>query len=154
MRELDVDDLTARLEALTGRGGLRGAAEISQEKISTLADFWPLAGFFFDGPADDPKAREKILGTPESLELLSQARDALAAVEPPWTEEALETALQSLLEATGAKPREVYQPIRVALAGTTVSPGIFETLKLLGRDESLSRIDAVLNRMSTAADTA
>ena len=153
LRELGLDDLTARLEALTGREGLRDAAEISQEKISTLADFWPLAGFFFDGPADDPKAREKILGTPEALERLAQARDALAAVEEPWTEEALETALQSVLEATGAKPRQVYQPIRVALAGGTVSPGIFETLRLLGRDESLTRIDAVLNRMSTAADT-
>ena len=58
-----------------------------------------------------------------------------------------------MLEATGAKPRQVYQPIRVALAGGTVSPGIFETLRLLGRDESLARIDAVLNGMSTAADT-
>jgi len=153
LRELGLDDLTGRLEALTGREGLRDAAEISQEKISTLADFWPLAGFFFDGPTDDPKAREKILGTPEALERLSQARDALAGVEAPWTEESLETALQSVLEATGAKPRQVYQPIRVALAGGTVSPGIFETLRLLGRDESLSRIDAVLNRMSTAADT-
>ncbi len=154
LRELGLDDLTARLETLTGRAGLRGAAEISQEKISTLADFWPLAGFFFDGPADDPAAREKILGTPEALERLAKARDALAAVEEPWTEERLETALQSVLEETGAKPRQVYQPIRVALAGGTVSPGIFETLRLLGRDESLARIDAVLNRMSTAADTA
>jgi glutamyl-tRNA synthetase len=154
LRELGLDDLTARLEALTGREGLRGAAEISQEKISTLADFWPLAGFFFDGPADDPAAREKILGTPEALERLAKARDELAAVEEPWTEAALETALQSVLEETGAKPRQVYQPIRVALAGGTVSPGIFETLRLLGREESLARIDAVLNRMSTAADTA
>ena len=154
LRELELDDLTARLEALTGRTGLRGAAEISQEKISTLADFWPLAGFFFDGPAGDPAAREKILGTPEALERLAKARDALAAVEDPWTDEALETALQGVLEDTGAKPRQIYQPIRVALAGTTVSPGIFETLRLLGRDESLSRIDAVLNRMSAAADTA
>jgi glutamyl-tRNA synthetase len=153
LRELGLDDLTGRLEALTGREGLRGAAEISQEKISTLADFWPLAGFFFDGPADDPKAREKILGTPEALALLAHARDALATVEAPWTEEALETALQGVLDASGAKPRQVYQPIRVALAGTTVSPGIFETLRLLGRDESLTRIDAVLNRMSSAADT-
>jgi len=153
VRELGLDDLTGRLEALTGREGLRDAAEISQEKISTLADFWPLAGFFFDGPADDPKAREKILGTPEALALLSEARNALAAVEAPWTEAALETALQGVLETSGAKPRLVYQPIRVALAGTTVSPGIFEALRLLGRDESLSRIDAVLNRMSAAADT-
>jgi glutamyl-tRNA synthetase len=154
LRELELDDLTARLEDLTGREGLRDAAAISQEKISTLADFWPLAGFFFNGPADDPKAREKILGAPEALERLAQAREALAAVAEPWTEEGLETALQRVLEATGAKPRLLYQPIRVAVAGGTVSPGIFETLRLLGKGESLARIDAVLNRMSTAADTA
>jgi glutamyl-tRNA synthetase len=160
LRELALDDLTARLEALTGREGLRGAAEISQEKISTLADFWPLAGFFFEGPADDPAAREKILGTPEALGRLREAREALAAVDEPWTEERLETALQSVIEGTGAKPRQVFQPIRVALAGGTISPGIFETLRLIGRDEALARIDAALksrlvplNRTSTAADT-
>jgi glutamyl-tRNA synthetase len=154
LRELELDDLTARLEDLTGREGLRDAAAISQEKISTLADFWPLSGFFFDGPADDPKAREKILGAPEALERLAQARGALAGVAEPWTEDGLETALQRVLEASGAKPRLLYQPIRVAVAGGTVSPGIFETLRLLGKGETLARIDAVLNRMSTAADTA
>src|SRR3954454_15600682 len=153
LRELELDDLTARLEALTGREGLRGAAEISQEKISTLADFWPLSGFFFDGPADDPKAREKVLGSERAREALARARAALAGVPEPWSEEALEAALQGVLERMGAKPRQVFQPIRVALAGTTVSPGIFETLRLLGREESLRRIDAALNRMSTAADT-
>jgi glutamyl-tRNA synthetase len=153
LRELGLDDLTARLEDLTGREGLRAAAEISQEKISTLSDFWPLAGFFFDGPADDPGAFEKTLGSPEALERLEQSRAALAEVPDPWSEEALEAALQGVLERTGAKPRQVYQPVRVALAGTTVSPGIFETLRVLGRDESLRRIDAALNRMSTAADT-
>jgi len=153
LRELGLDDLTARLEALTGRAGLRGAAEISQEKISTLADFWPLAGFFFDGPADDPAAREKVLGAPEAAQRLADARDALAAVEEPWTEEGLQPALQSVIDGSGAKPRQVFQPIRVALAGGTVSPGIFETLRLLGRDESLQRIDAALNRLSTSADT-
>jgi glutamyl/glutaminyl-tRNA synthetase len=49
-----------------------------------------------------------------------------------------------VVEARDAKPRDVFQPVRVALAGTTVSPGIFETLQVLGRDEALSRIDAVL----------
>ena len=152
VRELGLDDLTARLEDLTGREGLRGAVAISQEKISTLSDFWPLAGFFFDGPADDPAAREKTLGSPEAVERLEQARAALAGVED-WTEEALEAALQGVLERSGAKPRQVYQPIRVSLAGTTVSPGIFESLRLLGRDESLRRIDDALNRLPTAADT-
>ena len=153
VRELGVEDLTQRLEDLTGREGLRGAVEISQEKISTLSDFWPLAGFFFDGPADDPAARDKTLGSPDALERLEQARAALSEVPEPWTEEALETALQAVLERSGVKPGKLYQPIRVALAGTTVSPGIFETLRLLGRDESLRRIDDILNRMSTAADT-
>src|SRR5919107_1832812 len=55
VRELGVDDLTRRLEERTGRTGLRDAVEVTQEKISTLAEFWPLAGSFFDGPFDDPK---------------------------------------------------------------------------------------------------
>ncbi len=50
VRELPLDDLTARLEEFTGRSGLRDAVAISQEKISTLAEFWPLAGSFYDGP--------------------------------------------------------------------------------------------------------
>src|SRR5215204_6309815 len=64
LRDLGLDDLTARLEALTRRQGLRDAAEISQEKISTLSEFWPLVSFVFEGPADDPRAREKVLGSP------------------------------------------------------------------------------------------
>ena len=106
LRELALDDLTARLEALTGREGLRGAAAISQEKISTLADFWPLAGFFFDGPADDPEAREKSLGARRRASALAAAREALAerarAVD---ARRALETALRGVLERSGAKPQ-------------------------------------------------
>ncbi len=60
VRELSVDELTQRLETFTGRSGLRGAVEISREKIQTLADFWPLAGFFFDGPADDEGVDEDL----------------------------------------------------------------------------------------------
>ena len=152
LRELPVEDLTQRLEAMTGREGLREAVEISQEKISTLSEFWPIAGFFFDGPADDPKARDKVLGKPEALQRLEAAREALSGLEE-WSEPAIEAALQGVLDRTEAKPGQVYQPIRVALAGTTVSPGIFETLRVLGKDESLRRIDLALNRMSTAADT-
>ena len=146
LRALPLDELTGRLEALTGRTGLRGAAAISQEKISTLAEFWPLSGFFFDGPADDPKAREKILGSDRATAALAGARDALAALDGAWDEGSVEAALGPVLEAGGYKPRELYQPIRVALAGTTVSPGIFETVALMGRDETLRRIDSALRR--------
>jgi glutamyl-tRNA synthetase len=144
LREMDVDALTARLEELTGRTGLRGAVEIAQEKISTLDEFWTLCAFFFDGPADDPKAREKVLGAEGAMDRLRAAREALGGLEAPWTAESVEAALQGVVESTGAKPGKVYQPIRVAIAGTTVSPGIFESVALLGRDEVLTRLDAAL----------
>jgi glutamyl-tRNA synthetase len=143
VREMSVDDLTARIEAFTGRTGLREAVAISQEKIATLADFWPLAGFLFDGPADDPQAREKWLDGDHRHGLV-QAREALAHLEP-FDVDQIEVALREVVEADPArKPKDVFQPIRVALAGTTVSPGIFESLAVLGHDESLRRLDAAL----------
>jgi glutamyl-tRNA synthetase len=143
VRELGLDELTRRLEAFTGHPGLGDAALISREKIGTLADFWPLSGFLFDGPVDDPKAREKILGRDGALQHLEDARAAIASVEP-WTVEGVEAALQKLVEPEDVKPRDVFQPVRVAIAGTTVSPGIWESVALLGRDEALRRIDAAL----------
>ena len=145
LRELDVDDLTGRLEALTGRSGLRGAVEITQDKISTLAEFWPLTRFFFDGPIDDPAARERVLEAPGGREALAQARAALADVPEPWTEERVQAALDPVADRIGVKRKQVFQPLRVAVTGTTVSPGIFETVALLGRDETLARVDHVLN---------
>jgi glutamyl-tRNA synthetase len=142
MRELGTDEITRRLEELTGHSGLRDAVAISEEKIQTLADFWPLAGFIFDGPADDPAAREKWLSD-GGREALIDARAALEATEP-FDSEHIERALRGVVQARDAKPKDIFQPVRVALAGTTVSPGIFETLEVLGRDESLARIDAAL----------
>jgi glutamyl-tRNA synthetase len=142
LRALDADDLTARLEAYTGRDGLADAVAISREKVQTLADFWPLAGFVFDGPADDPGAREKWLDEDGRAALA----DVRAALEPldPFTQDEVQAALEGVVAARGAKPKQVFQPIRVALAGTAVSPGIFETLTVLGHDEALARIEHAL----------
>src|SRR4051794_40760768 len=145
LRELSVDDLTARLEAFTGRSGLRGAVEIAQDKISTLAEFWPLTQFFFDGPADDPAARARVLEAPGGRDALAAARAALEHVPDPWTQQDLEEALGGVAERLGVKRKQVFQPLRVAVTGTTVSPGIFETVALLGRDETLARVDHALN---------
>ena len=143
MRALPVDELTARLESFTGRSGLRDAVEISQEKMQTLADFEPLAGFIFDGPADDPKARDKWLDE-QGRSALADVRATLAPLDP-FTLEAVQEALEGVVAARGAKPKQVFQPVRVALAGTAVSPGIFETLVVLGREKSLARIDEALH---------
>jgi glutamyl-tRNA synthetase len=143
IRELGTDELTERLEEFTGRTGLHDAVEISQEKIQTLAEFWPLVGFLFDGPVDDPAAFKKVIGSNGGVQSLKAARDALATAEP-FTVENIEAALREVVESRGDKPGKVFQPVRVAIAGTTVSPGIFESVALLGRDETLARIDRAL----------
>jgi glutamyl-tRNA synthetase len=79
--------------------------------------------------------------TPEARELLAKIADALVA-EPDWTIAALEANLKSLAEAWGLGLGKLAQPLRAALTGQTTSPGIFDVLVLLGRDESLARIVA------------
>ena len=136
------------LDEVAGHPGVRGderfagAVAISQEKIHTLADFWPLAGFIFAGPATDPPAREKWLGQ-DGRAALAEVRAALAA-GADFDQAGVQTALEGVLERLGGKPRAVYQPVRVAISGTTISPGIFESVALLGREETLRRIDAAL----------
>jgi len=145
LRELSTDELTARLEQFTGRTGLRGAVQISEEKIQTLADFWPLVSFLFDGPVDDPKAFDKTIRRDGGVEALTAARQALAETDP-FDVPDIEQALRRVVERLGSKPGKVFQPVRVAIAGQTVSPGIFESVALLGKDETLARIDSALAR--------
>src|SRR5579875_2175930 len=145
IRELPPAELTRRLEERTGRTGLADAVAISREKIQTLAEFWPLVGFLFDGPADDPTAYERTIGAEGGVETLRAAREALARAEP-FDAATIEHALRAVVEERGLKPGKVFQPVRVAVAGTTISPGIFESLELLGREQSLARIDAALAR--------
>ncbi len=145
LRELGVDELTRRLERYTGRTGLRGAVEISSEKIQTLADFWPLVGFVFDGPAEDQAAFQRVICEDGGVDSLRAARGALADARP-FTVEHVEATLRGVVQRRETRPAKVFQPVRVAIAGTTVSPGIFESVALLGRDETLARIDRALER--------
>ena len=145
LRELAPEQLTARLEALTGRTGLGEAVAITQDKMSTLDEFWPLARAFFEEPVDDAAARERFLAPDAGADALRAARGALVDVPEPWTPETVEAALRAAVERTGLKAKQVFQPLRVALTGTTVSPGIFETVALIGRERALARLDAALD---------
>ena len=124
---------------------------ISRDKIQTLTEFWPLVQFLFEGPTDDPAAFERVIVSDGGVENLRAARDALAAAEP-FTTESVEQALRSVVESRGAKPGAIFQPVRVAIAGRTISPGIFESVALLGRDETLRRIDRALSRAGEGID--
>jgi glutamyl-tRNA synthetase len=111
---------------------VRRAAPLVQEKIATLGEFPAFAGFLFARVELDPT----LLGDGA---VLPAAAEALAGVEP-FEAEQIETALRGLAERLGLKPREAFQPIRLALTGSSVSPGLFESLELLGKEESLARI--------------
>jgi glutamyl-tRNA synthetase len=148
MRELRLDQYTAVVAKHLGREPderLRAACEIAQEKAQTLDEVWDLIRFLFEPPVEDEKAWGKVMKD-GALAALEAARDALADA-PGFDAEAVEAALAPLPEGLDAKPGKVYQPIRVAITGTSVSPGIFESLAVLGREESLTRIDAAVTRL-------
>ena len=144
-RELSVDELHERLETFHGRPIPREAVAIAQEKMQTLAEFWPLAGFLVEPQPTDEKAWKKVMGDGAG-ERLARARAEIAATEP-FDAAALEQRLAPLVEELGVKARDVYQPIRVAISGSTISPGIFESVAALGREEALARIDRALERV-------
>ncbi len=148
MRELPPEEYTEAVARHLGRepdDRLRGACAIAQEKAQTLDEVWLLIRFLFEPPVDDEKAWGKVMKD-GALPALEAVRSALAEVEA-FDAGAVEKALEPLPERLDAKPGRVYQPIRVAITGTAVSPGIFESLAALGRDESLARIDAALTRL-------
>jgi len=143
MREMPTAELAERIEKLTGRENTEPAVAIAREKMQTLTDFDSLCGFLYEDPHGyDEKGWRKTMkeGAPERLQA---ARDALAQVDP-WTQDGVQQALDSVVEQTGAKPGQVFQPVRLAIAGKTVSPGIYESVHLLGQERTLERIDRAL----------
>jgi glutamyl-tRNA synthetase len=149
IRMLDTDDFAARLRAYFSAHGHRielddsaftAAAALVQTRIVVLGDAWDLLKFLNDDEyAIDPKAAAKELG-PDGAPVLDAALAALDGVTD-WTAAQIEAALKAaLIEGLALKPRKAFGPIRVAATGTTVSPPLFESLELLGRDRSLHRL--------------
>jgi glutamyl-tRNA synthetase len=149
MRELPLEEYTAAVALHLGREAdelLRAACAIAQEKAQTLDEVWPLVRFLFEPPIDDPRAWSKVMNE-DSAELLEAAAQALAEVEP-FEPERIEAALAPLLGRFEVKPGKLYQPIRVAITGSSVSPGIFESLAALGPEPALNRLRAAVKRLS------
>ena len=116
---------------------VRRSVPIVQEKIERFGQYPDFAGFLFREVHPDPAlldGREPIV---------EAARDALAQVEP-FDAEHIEAALRGLAERLELSPRKAFEPIRIAVTGSKVSPGLFESLELLGKDETLRRLTAAV----------
>ncbi|WP_168702416.1 glutamate--tRNA ligase [Gordonia paraffinivorans] len=154
IRRLEPGDFTARLKAfLIGHGHLAepvddatfaALAELVQTRITVLGDAWDLIKFVYvsdDEFTIDEKAASKNLGA-DSVAVLDAA---IAAVEPlgSWATAELQDALtKALVDDLGLKPRKAFGPVRVAVTGSQVSPPLFESMEILGRDKSLARLRA------------
>lgn len=157
IRLLEPGDFAHRLrEFLTEQGRIgaeidekifAAAAELVQTRIVVLGDAWDLLRFLFAPAGEfsiDPAAGAKNLGEPAEPVL----RAALAALEPlpEWTTPAIEEALRvALIEGLELKPRKAFAPVRVAITGSHISPPLYESMELLGRELSLARLRAALD---------
>jgi glutamyl-tRNA synthetase len=112
---------------------VREAAPLVQVKISRLDEFPDKARFLFEDVEPDPALLDG------GRAVLEAAAETLAEVQP-FESERIEEALRGLADRLALKPRQALGPIRVAVTGSKVSPGLWESLELLGRDETLRRI--------------
>ncbi len=157
LRELSVDDLAERLVPYLQTAGvlgervaeperalLRAATPLVQERLGVLSEAGPMLGFLFvEGTVDIDEASAGVFAG-AGQQTLRTAREALAEVSD-WDTASIEQALRgALVDGLGLKPRHAFGPVRVAVTGRRVSPPLFESLELLGRDRSLSRLDAAL----------
>jgi glutamyl-tRNA synthetase len=111
---------------------VRATVPLVQEKIEKFSAYPDFVRFLFE-PIEPPPGLD--------VELLRAAHDRLASVEA-WDASVIDEALRALADELGQKPRQAFAPIRLAVTGSKISPGLFESLELLGKEESLKRLSA------------
>lgn len=151
IRELPLDELYKRVEFFWPESAKkadeafkRQVLALAQERLKTLRDLPSLTSYFFEEPTRDESLisenkQLKKLSSEEVAQLITAAHDALAAVED-WTPEAIQNALNTLLETTGQKPGVLFSLVRIYTTWAPFSPQLNDTLALLGKETSLSRL--------------
>jgi glutamyl-tRNA synthetase len=155
LRALPVGEFVDRVTPFLARAGLvaeppteeqrrvlEAIAPLAQERMIVLGDAVGLLGFLFTDDVEvDPAAAEKQLRGEDAAEVLAAAVDALSSLGE-WSAAAIEEALKTaLVDGLGRKPRQAFGPVRVAISGRTVSPPLYESIELLGRDRTLARLE-------------
>lgn len=163
IRALTTEDFVTRSLPFLQRDGLvshdptdeelrlvAGAAPLVQERVGRLTEVVPMMGFLLVDEQHftiDPEAAARSL-TEDSRPVLEAAVSALSEVES-WDTASIEKALRSaLVDGLGLKPKNAFGPVRVAVSGRRVSPPLFESMELLGRDRSLRRLRGALDEVA------
>jgi glutamyl-tRNA synthetase len=122
-------------EALT-----REIAPLVHEKLEVLADFIPMAGWFFRRLEFTPESLERLQRTPGAVETLTAAAAGLRALQA-WDVPTVETLVRELPQSLGLKPKVVFAALRLGMSGQSITPGLFESLWVLGCDNAVARLE-------------
>jgi glutamyl-tRNA synthetase len=151
IRALAPGDLVQRLKPFVGdvdEGSLARVTPLVQERIATLAEAAPMLRFFFVEPPLDEAASAKFL-TPEWAPALERYLTVLEQL-PAWDAASIEAAMREVQQKMELKKKTAFMPVRVAVTGSLISPPLFESLEILGREKSVARIRAALERAKSA----
>jgi glutamyl-tRNA synthetase len=153
IRMLSDDELFDRLQPYLPedmeRERVRKIIPVLKDRLTRLGEFVELTGFFFGPPPDyDASLLVPKKGTPESAcEALTRVRALLSELPEPWTHDEWESAMRALAGDLGMKPGDLFMILRVAVTGSTVSPPLYESMEILGKDEALARVDSALSKL-------
>ncbi|HPY62981.1 MAG TPA: glutamate--tRNA ligase family protein, partial [Kiritimatiellia bacterium] len=155
LKRRGVEDLVAGCRAAMQRQGLwredidpayfQAVIMCMGERIRLYSDLGEQAAFFFteEYPYDEKSVRKRLLKE-GALAILREELEVLVALPEPFTAEATDAALHSLAEQTGRQMGDLVHPVRVAVSGTGVGPGLFEMLAVLGKSRVVARIRRTL----------
>jgi glutamyl-tRNA synthetase len=153
IRMLSDDELYERLQPFIPEGldpeRVRKVVPIIKDRLTRLGEFAELTDFFFGPPAEyDAEILLPKKGTPEQArQALERIRSFLEGLPEPWTHEAWESGMRSIADEVGLKAGDVFMALRVAVTGRTTTPPLFEILEVIGKAETLRRVDAALAKL-------
>ncbi len=153
IRMLSDDELYDRLQPYLpddmDRERVRKIIPVLKDRLTRLGEFIELTGFFFGPPPDyDASLLVPKKGTPESArEALTRVPALLTELPEPWTHEDWEAEMRALASDLGMKAGDLFMILRVAVTGSTVSPPLYESMEILGKDEVLTRVDSALSKL-------
>jgi glutamyl-tRNA synthetase len=123
----------------------RRLAPLVQERVAVLSEVWPMVDFvFLDEPPADEVSWDKTMKD-AAADVLDGALEAFAACE--WSGPVLKDTLQAVGEGLGLNLKKTQAPVRVAVTGRTVGPPLFESLEVLGRERTMTRLVAARARL-------
>lgn len=153
IRKMTDEELTKRLQEFLvdhpDKDRLASVVPLVKERIKKLSDFVPLTDFLWEKPEYDMEVFNKLkIENPAGV--LSKIKKEMEAMEKPWKTEVFEETFRKLAEEPQLSTTQMFQLIRVAISGQTVTPPLFESIQILGEEKTVKRVEEVLKFLQSS----